>query len=108
MPSIYRPSLILGIAGCALSFGSIALFPRLSGILCFYYFGLWLLWIACVIFSFNLTATRLIGLWLIIDFGLLGNLVAMAPGLTESRLHGGPGGNDIALLLAYAPVVFPA
>lgn len=108
MHSIYRMSLILALVGGALSLASLAVFPGLAGILCFYFFGLWALWTVCLIAVPRLTATHLIGLWALVDTGLLVALLAMAASLSASRPHAGPDGADLAIFIAYLPVVFPS
>lgn len=45
---------------------------------------------------------------MLIDLGLLATLLALAPALAAWRTHGGNGGHDLIVFVAYLPVIMPS
>jgi uncharacterized membrane protein len=109
MPSFYRLCLGFSAAGIAAALLILLLYPAAAGFLCFYFFALWVLWIAYAL----TTPTpgylrRLLGLWVLIDFGALVALLGMAAFTNAvGNLHG-PNGSDIVLFITFAPAVIPS
>ena len=106
IPQIVRRSFILACAGVVLSLGSLTFFRGSAGLLCFYFAGLWILWIVCSAVTSRFQWAPMIGLWVLIDIGLLIDFIAIALGIPKPP-HPVPLGLDFVALIAYFPVVIP-
>src|SRR6202044_3040254 len=103
---ILRGSFVLASAGVAFLLASLAFFRGAAGLLCFYFACLWILWIICSAATSRFHLAPMIGLWILIDAGLLIDFLAIALGIPKPP-HPVPLGLEMVVLIAYFPVVIP-
>jgi hypothetical protein len=105
---MFRLTLRLSLIGTLLALLSLAFIGGLVLPLLFYFCGLWLLWLLCgCIVTPWPGAARLLGLWALIDLGVLILILVMAKNVSDLA-HPGADGADVAILTAYLPVTIPS
>lgn len=69
------------------------------------YFGLcWVVWLVCALGRKDRRITPLVGLWMLIDVGILIQLIAFE----RAYGHGSLSGVEFLYVFSYAPVIFPS
>jgi hypothetical protein len=106
MPPSLRRSFIFAIAGVVLSLASLTFFRGSAGLLCFYFAGLWILWIVCSVVTSRFQWAPMIGLWVLIDLGVLIDFLSIALAIPKAP-HPVPLGLEFVALIAYFPVAIP-
>lgn len=91
----------LGLVACSISFAVPAI-P--VGLLCFYFFACWLLWLVCVFASVKSQPVLVAGLWLLLNLDVLVMFLAISSSVGDVRSSQG---TELVWFISYAPVVVP-